>query len=102
MELSKAGKKLLGWMAAQNRWLQPRELETGCNEYTLEALKYLKQLGLVEVAMSGGESWASFRINEAGRAALRMEQRLSRCERREWINLAIALLALLVSIIALA
>lgn len=112
MNLSSDSVKLLRWMNQHDKWMYLREIEQGYRNYSFRSFHALQAAKLVDSTLFEDEVPVfdeygnleydyHFRIADTGKAYLEGLKTVWLPELREWIAVAISVVALVVSVIAL-
>jgi len=100
--LSKHSRKLLKWIATQNKWLTKSEIQQKCKFFDDRSFDAIVAEKYVELRRSGDRAQLiQYRISEPGRAYLEGAKLEKQGNFREWVSLALSVVAIIISIIAL-
>lgn len=100
--LSKRSRKLLKWLARQDRWLTKSEIQQNCKIFDDRSFEAITEEKYVDVRRCGNAAQLiQYRIKDKGSAYLQSIRRSWWSEFRAWITLAIAIAAFIQSVIAL-
>lgn len=100
--LSKSEERLLKWMIKQEKPLSIEDMKSNCKGFRTADLKSLHARKYIRTTYNPDTGWADYVTEPKAEEYFREARRDTAVDIREWITLAIAVLALILSVISLA